>query len=119
MEYISTSALANELDIKSSDLFDKLKSLGWIERKNDKWILTELGKQKGGQIRNNPKFGEYIVWPENISVDETQKSKPKLLNATNIGKHFNISSQRFNLLLNDLGWIEKSVAGWRVTKLGR
>jgi hypothetical protein len=121
MEYISTSALSNELDIKSSDLFDKLKSLGWIERKNDKWVLTEHGKQKGGQTRTNPKFGEYIVWPENISIENNtqQKDNPKLLNATHLGKEFNISSQRFNLLLNELGWIEKTVAGWGITKLGK
>lgn len=120
MEYISTSALANELDIKSSDLFDKLKTLGWIERKNDKWTLTDLGEKKGGQTRNNPKFGEYIVWPENISIENgQQKEKPKLYNATAIGKHFDISSQRINLLLNELGWIEKTVAGWGLTKLGK
>lgn len=120
MEYISTSALANELGLKSSDLFDKLKTLGWIERKNDKWILTGLGKQKGGQIRNSPKFGDYIVWPENISIDNgEQKEKPKLLNATSIGKHFNVSSQRLNLILSELGWIEKDIAGWSITKLGK
>lgn len=119
MEYISTSALANELDIKSSDLFDKLKTLGWIERKNDKWTLTDLGKQKGGQTRTSTKFGEFIVWPENISIDGGQeKNKAKLINATALGKHFNISSQRLNLLLNELGWIEKTVAGWGLTKLG-
>jgi len=120
MEYISTSALANELDIKSSELFDKLKSLGWIEIKNDKRTLTDLGKQKGGQTRTSTKFGEYIVWPENISIDNgQQKDKPKLINATALGKHFNISSQRFNLLLNELGWVEKTVAGWGLTKLGK
>lgn len=120
MEYISTSALANELDIKSTDLFDKLKTLGWIERKNDKWVLTDLGKQKGGQTRTNPKFGEFVVWPENISLDNGhQKDKPKLLNATAIGKHFDISSQRLNLILSELGWIEKDIAGWQITKLGK
>lgn len=120
MEYISTSALANELDIKSSDLFDKLKSLGWIERKNDKWTLTDLGKQKGGQTRTSAKFGEFIVWPVNISIDGGQeKNKAQLFNATALGKHFNISSQRLNLLLNELGWIEKTVAGWGLTKLGK
>lgn len=121
MEYISTSALANELDIKSGDLFDKLKTLGWIDRKNDKWVLTDLGKQKGGQTRNNPKFGEYIVWPENISIDNGhQKEKPKFLNATVIGKHFDISSQRLNLILSELGLIEKDfAAGWDITKLGK
>lgn len=120
MEYISTSALANEFDIKSSDLFDKLKTLGWIERKNDKWALTDLGKQKGGQTRTSSKFGEFIVWPENISIESGQeKNKAKLINATALGKHFNISSQRLNLLLNELGWIEKTVAGWGLTKLGK
>lgn len=120
MEFISTSALANELEIKSSELFDKLKTLGWVDKKNDKWVLTDLGKQKGGQTRTNPKFGEYVVWPENISIDSgQQKEKPKLLNATAIGKHFDISSQRFNLLLNELGWIEKTIAGWGITKVGK
>lgn len=121
MEYISTSALANELEIKPSDLFDKLKTLGWIERKNEKWRLTELGRHKGGQIRDSQKFGEYIVWPENISiVSDQQKERPKLINATVIGKHFNISSQRLNLILSELGLIEKDLAaGWEITKLGR
>lgn len=74
---------------------------------------------KGGKTRNNPKYGEYIVWPENISIDDsTQREKVNLNSATKIGKHFNISSQRFNLLINDLGWIEKTVAGWGITKLG-
>lgn len=120
MEYISTSALSNELDMKSSDLFEKLRTLGWIDKKSDKWILTDLGKQKGGQTRTNPKFGEYVVWPENINIDtENQKEKPRLLNATAIGKHFGISSQRLNLVLSELGWIHKNIAGWDVTKLGK
>jgi len=120
MDYISTSALANQLELKSVDLFDKLKVHGWIDRKGDKWILTDLGRQKGGQTRNSQKFGEYIVWPENISIDTEKKSDaPKLLNATAIGKTFGISSQRLNLVLAELGWIEKALAGWLVTKLGK
>lgn len=120
MEYISTSALANVLDIKSIDLFEKLKTLGWIERKNDKWVLTELGKQKGGQTRNNPKYGEFVVWPENISLENVQpRETSKFLNATAIGKHFNVSSQRLNLILSEFGWIERAISGWTVTKLGK
>lgn len=120
MEYISTSALANELQLKSTDLFEKLKTLGWIDRKSEKWVLTDLGKQKGGQTRNSQKFGEYIVWPDNISIDSAQnKEAPKLLNATAIGKHFEISSQRLNLIFSELGWIEKDIAGWQITKLGK
>ena len=121
MEYLSTTSLANELEISANELFSKLKKLGWIDRRNDKWVLTELGKQKGGSIRNNPKYGEYIVWPENILFDNDHQSKdkPKLLNATAIGKHFNISNQRLNLIFSELGWIQKDIAGWEVTKLGK
>lgn len=120
MEFLSTSALANQLDTKSSELFEKLHLLGWIDRKNDKWVLTELGKQKGGQTRINPKFGEFIVWPEDLSIENGhQKEKPRLLNATYIGKQFNVSSQRLNLILSELGWIEKDLAGWTITKIGK
>jgi len=120
MEFISTTALANKLDIKSADLFEKLRDLGWIARKNDRWVLTELGIQKGGQVRSNPKFGEFVVWPESISLDDgRQREKAKFLNATAIGKHFNVSSQRLNLILSEFGWIEKDLAGWTITKLGK
>ena len=118
MELISTSALANELDLKPAELFDRFNSLGWIERRNDKWVLTELGRKKGGQTKNNPNCGEYVVWPESISIDDTKNPKSALLSATVIGEHFNISSQRLNLILSELGWIEKNLAGWSLTKLG-
>ena len=121
MDYISTTALANELDIKPAELFDKLKGLGWIEKKSDKWTLTEVGKQKGGQTRTNPKFGEFVVWPENISLNsgQPQKDAPKFLSSTALSKHFDVSAQRINLILSELGFIEKDVAGWEVTKLGK
>ena len=121
MDYISTSSLASELDMKSSDLFDKLKLDGWIIRKDEKWILTELGKQKGGQTMSNPKFGEYVVWPENISINnhENSKTSSQFLSSTAISKHFQVSSQRINLILSELGFVEKDVAGWEITKLGK
>jgi hypothetical protein len=126
MDYISTTTLANQKDIKPADLFDKLKSLGLIERKNDKWTLTKLGMQKGGQMRSSQKYGEFIVWPEDISIGDGHQntSNLKLLNATALGKHFSISSQRWNLILAELGWIEKAyvgqdVNGWAITKLGK
>ncbi|MBP4136739.1 hypothetical protein J3495_01445 [Flavobacterium sp. P7388] len=48
-----------------------------------------------------------------------QNDKPKFLNATTIGKHFDISSQRLNLIFSELGWIEKDISGWQITKLGK
>jgi len=120
MDYISTTSLANEFEISTSDLFNQLKKLNWIDRVNDKWILTEIGKKKGGIVKNNPKFGDYIAWPENIEIPDDSKSpKQKLLNATNIAKKFEVSSQRLNLILSELGWIKRDLAGWDITKLGK
>ena len=123
MEYISTTELANDHDIKPADLFEKLKSIGWIERnKDNKWSLTEIGKKNGGKMRQLENGGEFVVWPENISLlngQQQQTNKTKLINATALGKHFNISSQRLNLILSELGWLEKDIAGWEITKLGK
>jgi hypothetical protein len=120
MEFISTTALANVLDMSRDELFDKLESLEWIERKNNKWNLSAKGKQNGGQTRKTKTGEEYVVWPENIFIAESGKyQKSKLLTATFIGKHFNVSSQRLNLILSELGWIEKDIAGWELTKLGK
>lgn len=119
MEYLSTTSLAKEQDVPSSELFAKLKSLGLIDRQGDKWVLTDMGRNKGGQTRTNPKFGEFIVWPEDINFDASPNGQGKRLNATAVGKHFDISAQRMNLIFSELGWQEKRTAGWAVTKLGQ
>jgi len=121
MDFFSTTNFAKEFNVPVGQLFNDLQSWGWIERESDKWVLTPLGREKGGETRFNPKFGEYIVWPEDISFENKEDSKlrAQFLNATAIGKHFDISSQRLNLILAELGWIEKSLAGWELTKLGK
>lgn len=120
MEYLSTTALASKLETSRDELFEVLVELKWIERKNNKWWLTNEGKQNGGQLRKTQNGEDYIVWPEDaISREPRKNQKSKLLNATTIGKHFNISSQRLNLILSELGWIEKDIAGWEITKLGK
>jgi hypothetical protein len=104
-----------------NELFADLKGRGWIERRNDKWALTEIGKTKGGQIKNNPKYGEFIVWPEDIDFGtlDRKNGKGKFLNATTLGKHFGVTNQRLNLILSELGWIEDGISGWTITKLGK
>lgn len=118
MEYLSTTSLAKEMDIPSSELFAKLKGLGFIDRQGDKWVLTDAGRRLGGQTRTNPKFGEFIVWPEDVSF-EHGRARGKNLNSTAISKEFGVSAQRLNLILAELGWQEKHTAGWVVTKAGQ
>jgi hypothetical protein len=118
MEYLSTTGLAKEMEMPSNELFAKLKGMGLIDRQRDKWVLTDNGRSKGGQTRTNPKFGEYIVWPADVNFNENG-SRARSMNATAIGKRFGISPQRMNPIMAELGWTEKGVSGWTVTKLGR
>lgn len=119
MKLISTSALAKERNTDSKDLFQQLKSKGWIYKKDEKWHLTKEGKMVGGEIKYNPKFGEYVVWPVNLDLNQ-EKSSNETLSSSKIGAEFNISAQRINAILSELGWIEKSiVGGWEVTKYGK
>ena len=127
MKYLSTSALAKELNVKSNELFNEFKTSGLIERSNDQWVLTDLGEKRGGKTKTNPKYGEYIVWPkdkfEDIEIDnnssENKTPKSELINATKIAKHFETSSQKMNLILSELGWMKKDIAGWNLTKQGK
>jgi hypothetical protein len=44
--------------------------------------------------------------------------EPGYLSSTRIGKHFQLSSVKVNLILAELGWIEKYVKGWSPTDRG-
>ncbi|NNE15582.1 MAG: glycerol kinase [Saprospiraceae bacterium] len=118
MKYLSTSALAKEREIDSKDLFNQLKNNGWIYKKDGAWTLTKEGKIAGGDTKYNPKFGDYVVWPVNLDINKKINKSDKI-NSSTIGKEFDISAQKINTLLAELGWIEKSnIGGWNVTKFG-
>ena len=64
-KYFSATALSKELGISSKDLSSKIEKLKWIEKKNDEWILTSLGKTKGAQMKKG-QYVDYIAYPETI-----------------------------------------------------
>lgn len=123
MKTLSTSALAKEKNIDAKELFKILTDKGWIYKKDEKWNLTNDGKLAGGEIKNSQQYGDYIVWPENINWEEKksneQTGKSKYFSATQIGEHFDVSNRKINLILNELGWVQKTVAGWGITKVGK
>lgn len=120
MKTLSTTSLSKELGLSSKELFDKLVSLDLIFRKNDKWHLTPKGIDAGGKMISNEKFGEFIAWPENFSpFNIGDNTKTELLNATKIGGKFEISNQRVNNILSELGWAEQAIKGWKITSAGR
>lgn len=114
---ISTTALAKLRDLDAKDLFSELKNAGYINRGEDGWVLTELGRKFGGEYVNHNKFGQFIVWPENLLIDSDATSG-KTLTATQIGQRFSLNAKKINQLLQELGWIEKSDNGWSVTASG-
>lgn len=117
MKMISTTALAKERNIETNALFKILTDNKWIYKKDNQWHLTKEGRMAGGDTQYNPKFGEYIVWPINLDIDKKTDYK-SILNASKIGEHFSLSSQKINLYLSELGWIEKDKGGWVCTQAG-
>jgi hypothetical protein len=67
-KFLSATALSKEIGISSKDLTNKIEKLNWIEKKNDEWILTSLGKSKGAEMKKG-QYGEYIAYPETL-IDE-------------------------------------------------
>lgn len=64
-KYLSATALSKEVGISSKDLSYKIEKLKWIEKVNDEWVLTNLGKSKGAQMKKG-QYGDYIAYPETI-----------------------------------------------------
>lgn len=118
MKYISTTALAKEKNIEGKELFNQLKSKGWIFKKDGQWQLTSNGRVAGGDVKYNPKFGDYVVWPINLDINQDIGSK-NFLSPSKIGEQIKISNKKVNLYLSDMGWIEKDRGGWSLTKLGK
>lgn len=117
---LSTTALSKELNIPVKELFLILQSNGFIVRESDSWVLTELGKGKGGAIKHHHQHGSFIAWDESVknelNLDEERNGK--FISAIGLGKHFSISKFRINPILSELGLLEKGVKGWMLTKLG-
>ena len=123
---LSTTQLANKRGIAQNQLFSELNTQGLIKKENDKWKLTEVGERLGG-VHLVGKYGQYVAWPENIEFDKsatnfasiiTGSEKNKLITATAIGKHFDLSSKKMNYILSELGWIKRGLKGWLVTEQG-
>ncbi|UBZ12400.1 hypothetical protein LDL77_10890 [Flagellimonas marinaquae] len=120
MEKISTTKLSKNLEISSRELFDNLVEKKLIYRKDDQWNLTKKGQEFGGETVFNKKYGEFIVWPSDFNpINLQENTRQELVNATTVGKNFDLSSQRINLVFAEIGWTEKAIKGWSVTSLGR
>lgn len=118
---ISTSALAKSKNVNTKSMFELLATQGYtLQQEGGKSELTEKGKSKGGEMMHSKKFGDYIVWPEDINLAQAPQTIAKLplITATAIGKQFELSANKINYILSELGWVKKSIKGWLATEHG-
>lgn len=118
--FFSTTQLAKQLNRDAKDVFSLLADRGWIKREGKVWRLTAKGKFEGGCYTQHEKFGEYIVWPDDIKEHRLFNSETvNFLTASQLGKSHKIVAKRMNLILSELGWIERFHHGWKLTALGQ
>jgi hypothetical protein len=123
MKKISTSALAKLKAVPARELFTQFQEQGLIKREHDDWVLTSQGEEMGGEYQESAKFGKYIVWPEDIPINvmgnaASPSANQPLLTAKSIGAHFEVSANKINFILSELGWLKKGLKGWLATEQG-
>ena len=59
---------AAKLGLKTQELKDRLVKAGLVEYRDGKDYITQKGKDAGGEFRMSPKFGPYLLWPENLKI---------------------------------------------------
>jgi hypothetical protein len=114
-KYISTTKLSQKLKITKQELDDFLFAKQYIAKVNEQIIITALGQSLGAVYRTHEKYGQYIAWPEDIKLDMTIENH---YSATVIGQECNLSARKINMILSELGWIQRYIKGWQVTDLG-
>jgi len=119
IKQISTSALAKKLSISKHQLDELLLAAKYIVKDKTGYKLTDLGIKNSGAIKNHAKFGEYIVWNEDIEIPNKLITQGKeFFSSTKIANKYNLSARKINLILSEIGFIEKYLKGWTITILG-
>jgi len=116
---ISTTALSKKLELSKHELDEILLRIKYICKTDDGIDLTELGKSNGGNVQEHKTYGKYIVWPENIEIPkELINLSQTYFTSTKIASKYKLSAQKINMLLSEIGFIEKHIKGWNITALG-
>jgi len=119
IKLISTTALAKLLAISKRELDSKFIKDKLIEKIDNTFSLTPLGLKIGGKYKESKQYGRYIVWPETIANTPTiEKQVETRLTARALGAKFDISANKTNAILSELGWIKKDIKGWKITAQG-
>jgi len=119
IKYISTTALSKNIGISSKELFTEFQKLGFITPER---TVTPKGLAVGAIYKEMKKEGgniKYIAWPNDLEIN-ISSSNESLITATTLGKAFELSAQKVNFILSEIGWAKKGdlKKGWIATVQG-
>ena len=66
---LTSSKLAKKHKLKTSDLIEKFKQLGYLSDSDGKISLTAQGKELGGEFKYSKKYGPYFIWFEDMVIE--------------------------------------------------
>jgi Mn-dependent DtxR family transcriptional regulator len=119
MQTLTTASLAKRLGLSTKNLYAKLLEADFVSKRNNAYVLTDKGEDAGGKVLAS-EHGQFIVWPQDFNLETKEDlTKKHFINATKIGEKFDVSNQRVNNILAELGWIQAAIKGWKITNQGR
>ena len=68
-EKVTSSKMASRLKLKNTaEFIERCVAAGYVARDSEKFVLTDKGKDAGGEAKYSKKFGAYIIWPTNLTI---------------------------------------------------
>jgi len=69
-EKLSSSKIAKKHGLKTPAFLEKVSSLGYLENINGTFRLTHKGILAGGEEKNSTRFGDYFIWPSELTLQD-------------------------------------------------
>ena len=66
---LSSSKIAQKRGWKTAQLLERATAMGYIALEGDRHIVTPMGTKAGLEFVAKSRFGPYILWPEDFTLD--------------------------------------------------
>jgi len=129
MSFSSASIIAKKLNIERNVFAQYLLKKEYIIIENGKWKLTKTGERIGAKYSIAKDGKQFILWPEQLEIEIAPTNNDQVIKEINdgtyilskkIGDKYGILQSKVDLLLSEIGWIEKTQdIGWKTTQFGK
>ncbi|HAS8399144.1 TPA: DNA repair protein [Vibrio vulnificus] len=65
---VTSSVLAKKHKLKTEEFLQLCVAKGYLSFDNGKHMLTDEGKEQGGEFKYSKRFGPYFIWPEILDL---------------------------------------------------